>query len=56
MRSAGAANVYGVTLENSIGYTTAIAQVTRESGEFTAPFISNNKCVSFKLLETPKAI
>ncbi|WP_212963894.1 phage tail tape measure protein [Siminovitchia fordii] len=32
MRSAGAASTYGVSLEKSIGYTTAIAQVTRESG------------------------
>ena len=31
-RSAGAANTYGVELEKNIGYTTAIAQVTRESG------------------------
>lgn len=31
-RSAGAANTYGVSLEKSIGYTTAIGEVTRESG------------------------
>ena len=31
-RSAGAANTYGVELEKNIGYTTAIAEVTRESG------------------------
>lgn len=32
MRSAGAASVYGASLESAIGYTTAIGQVTRESG------------------------
>ena len=32
MKSAGAAQTYGVSLEKNIGYTTAIAQVTRESG------------------------
>lgn len=31
-RSAGAAYTYGVTLEETIGYATAIGQVTRESG------------------------
>lgn len=31
-RSAGAASTYGVSLERTIGYTTAIGQVTRESG------------------------
>lgn len=31
-KSAGTAAVYGVSLENLIGYTTAIGQVTRESG------------------------
>lgn len=31
-RSAGAASAYGVSLENTIGYTTAIGEVTRESG------------------------
>lgn len=31
-RSAGSAEVYGIELEKNIGYTTAIAQVTRESG------------------------
>lgn len=32
MKSAGAANVYGVSLEKTLGYTTAIGQVSRESG------------------------
>ncbi|MGG0667645.1 phage tail tape measure protein [Lederbergia citrisecunda] len=31
-RSAGTASVYGSTLERLIGYTTAIAEITRESG------------------------
>lgn len=32
MRSAGASSTYGVSLEKNIGLTTAIGQVTRESG------------------------
>jgi len=31
-RSAGSAQVYGSTLERTIGYSTAIGEVTRESG------------------------
>lgn len=34
MRSAGAANTYSVSMENAIGYATAIGEVTRESGEY----------------------
>lgn len=37
MKSAGAASVYGVSMENAIGYTTAIGQVTRESGNSFLP-------------------
>ncbi|WP_180827345.1 phage tail tape measure protein [Bacillus sp. UMB0728] len=32
MKSAGAAQTYGVSLENTLGFATAIGQVTRESG------------------------
>jgi TP901 family phage tail tape measure protein len=32
MKSAGAAKTYGVSMENALGYTVAIGQVSRESG------------------------
>lgn len=31
-RSAGAASTYGVEMEKSLGYVTAIGEITRESG------------------------
>ncbi|WP_218970405.1 hypothetical protein [Cytobacillus gottheilii] len=53
MKSAGAANVYGVSLENTLGFATAIGQVTRESGKFLPPLLAIIAGVSFKLLESP---
>lgn len=53
MRSAGTAAVYGSTLENVIGYTTAIGEVTRESGSV----IGNSlKSIFSRISSVPAAV
>ncbi len=42
-RSAGAAYTYGVSMEKSIGYTTAIGEVTRESGSVIGKVVADVK-------------
>ena len=39
-RSAGTASVYGISLERLIGYTTAVGQVTRESGSVIGEIVA----------------
>lgn len=52
-RSAGAANTYQVSLEKSIGLTTAIGEVTRESGSV----IGNSlKSIYSRITSIPKAV
>src|SRR5699024_12169589 len=52
-RSAGTAQVYGSTLERTIGYTTAIGEVTRESGKV----IGNSlKSVMSRISSVPEAV
>lgn len=52
-RAAGTSSVYGSTLERNIGYTTAIAEVTRESGRI----IGNSlKSIMSRISSVPEAI
>lgn len=53
MRSAGTANVYGVEFERLLGYSAAIAEVTRESGSVIGNSLKN---IFSRLTSVPEAV